>query len=517
MERYRSTSDFASIVALTAPFRSADLFQQKDLFIAGLDDTNIFRIPALLATSNDTLLAFCEARERDDCDPLDLVLKRSLKTEKNLQGVNGVTWSNDRKWLPMQVVVPGGGEAAVNPCAVFDRTEGTVWLCCRKAIGGLASNLDGVRGPLLLLSSSDDGATWTDPVDIGNHVGYFLPGPGVGVQMRNGRLIIPGYDKQGSKVIYSDDHGHTWRAGKSVGVSANESQAVELEGGNLAMNARIGGCRHVALSDDGGESWFEEQRDETLADPGCMASIVRYSFESDGGKSRILFANPATPGSRTQLTVKLSYDEGRTWPIARLVYPGPAAYSCLSVLGDGTIGLLYETGDHNPYERIRFARFSLEWLTGGRDRVRPETLPAELPLVWDFKTDPSDGGLREGWHSKTVDSTWSRIRVDSPWTSQGYSYHGAAWYHLDFTVPRDLAHGTRLMLLFGAIDGFAEVFLNGTKIAAETASPRVMSRRPFFASLPNSVKPGDTCSLSVRVRKDAGDAGIWKPVCLVEK
>ena len=217
MERYRSATEIASVVELTAPFRSADLFEQKDLFIAGLDDTNSLRIPALLTTSNATVLAFCEEWERDDCDPLDLVVKRSVKTEKNLQGVSGVTWPNDRKWLSMQVVVPGGGEAAVNPCVVLDRLEGTVWLCCRKAIGGLAVNLGGVRGPLILLSSTDDGATWTVPIDITDNVGDFLPGPGVGVQLRNGRLIILGYDKQGSKVIYSDDHGRTWRAGESVG------------------------------------------------------------------------------------------------------------------------------------------------------------------------------------------------------------------------------------------------------------------------------------------------------------
>jgi len=517
MDDNRSLASLASIVELTAPFRSETLFQQKDVFIAGLDNTNIFRIPALIATPNDTLLAFCEARERDDCDPLDLVLKRSVRSEKNLQGVNGVCWPNDRKWLPMQVVVPGDGEAISNPCPLLDRTTGMVWLCCRMAKGGLAVNLKEFIGPLLILCSADEGATWTTPTDISVQVGYFVPGPGVGTQMRSGRLIVPGYDQKSSMVIFSDDHGKTWQPGHPVGQHSNESQAVELEDGLLMMNMRISGCRYVALSRDGGATWFKEYRDEALPDPSCMGAIVRYSSQAAGGKSRLLFANPATPGSRTQLTVKLSYDEGRTWPIAKMIQAGPAAYSSLAVLPDGTIGLLYETGDSHPYERIRFARFSLEWLTEGQDRIWPSILPLELPLDWNFKIDSEDVGLRDRWFVKAVDRSWHRIKVDSPWTKQGYEYHGTAWYHLSFTVPSSLPEGVRLMLLFGAIDGYAQVYLDGVKIAEEKVGPLVMSQRPFFVSLPKNASPGQTCDLMVRVAKDSGNGGLWKPVCLVER
>ena len=117
---------------------------------------------------------------------------------------------------------------------------------------------------------------------------------------------------------------------------------------------------------DGGETWYKEYDDERLPEPGCQASILRYSTESDGGKNRLLFSNPPNPGpwiDRTKLTVKLSYDEGQTWPVSRRIYDGPTAYSCLTVLADGTIGLLYETGSAHPYEKITFAQFNLEWLT----------------------------------------------------------------------------------------------------------------------------------------------------------
>ncbi len=518
MDQYRSLASLASVVELTAPFRPESLFQEKDLFIAGLDGVNIYRIPALLATPNGTLLAFCEARERDDDDPLDLVLKRSVWSDKNLQGVNGVCWPDDRKWSPMQMVVPGNGDAVSNPCPLIDGTTGTIWMCCLMAIGGLAENLETITGPLLMLSSTDEGATWSDPVDIGEQVGYFVPGPGVGTQLQTGRLIVPGYDKQSAKVIYSDDHGRTWKAGQCARHPANESQAVELEDGVLALNMRIApGCRYVALSRDGGETWYEEHREEAQPDPSCMASIVRYSSSAEHGRSRLLFANPATPNSRTQLVVKLSYDEGKTWPVARTITAGPVAYSCLAVLDDGTIGLLYETGDAHPYERIRFARFSLEWLSEGRDRIRPDSLPLELPLEWGFALDPGDVGVREGWFRGDASRQWGTIRVDAPWTKQGHEYHGAAWYRLRFAVPADLRKGTRLQLLFGAIDGYAQVYVDGEKVAEEKVSPWVMRDRPLVAPIPEAAQPGQTCEVVVRVVKDSGNAGLWKAVCLVEK
>ncbi len=97
-----------------------------------------------------------------------------------------------------------------------------------------------------------------------------------------------------------------------------------------------------------------------------------------GDRNRILFANPAQArrGDRATMTVKLSYDEGKSWPVAKTVHAGPTAYSCLTVLKDGTIGLLYERGSTSPYESITFARFNLEWLTEGRDKLEGAT-PAD--------------------------------------------------------------------------------------------------------------------------------------------
>jgi sialidase-1 len=123
----------------------------------------------------------------------------------------------------------------------------------------------------------------------------------------------------------------------------------------------------VARSDDGGRTLSAAAPDRALVEPPAQASLIRYSAETVGERNRLLFANPAST-TRERMTIRLSYDEGGTWPISRAIHEGPAAYSSLAVLPDRSIGLLFERGGRSPYERITFARFRLEWLTHGRDR-----------------------------------------------------------------------------------------------------------------------------------------------------
>ena len=121
------------------------------------------------------------------------------------------------------------------------------------------------------------------------------------------------------------------------------------------------GRRLVAKSRDGGKTWTAPLDDDVLIEPVCQASLLRYSWPESGGKSRILFSNPAS-SRRDKMTVRLSCDEGRTWPVSRLLYPGAASYSCLMVLPDGKVAVLYER-DHEA--KITFASFPLDWLSGG--------------------------------------------------------------------------------------------------------------------------------------------------------
>ena len=126
------------------------------------------------------------------------------------------------------------------------------------------------------------------------------------------------------------------------------------------MNSRYTGEEHVravSLSTDGGETWEETYLDETLIDPICQGSILM----TDQG---LVFSNPATQQEfpRDQLSVRVSDDEGQSWPYMREIDAGPSAYSALGILADGRFGLLWESGDLLPYEKIRFAAFNRAWV-----------------------------------------------------------------------------------------------------------------------------------------------------------
>jgi len=148
--------------------------------------------------------------------------------------------------------------------------------------------------------------------------------------------------------------------------------------------------RKVTLSTDSGKTWAEPYQDQTLITPCCQASILRYTKKSEGYlKNRILFSNPGSTKGRENLTVRISYDEGKTWAISKSVSKESswAAYSCLTILQDNTIGVFYET--NSPW-RSCFARFNLEWLTDGLDRLQPHALSVEDLRAWAL------GTLRQG-------------------------------------------------------------------------------------------------------------------------
>jgi sialidase-1 len=201
--------------------------------------------------------------------------------------------------------------------------------------------------------------------------------------MRNARLILPRYNADyreprttpttaDSFVCYSDDHGKTWKRGALAHIegSTNECQVAELADGSLVLNMRgmAGNVRKIAHSKNGGETWSKVVEDPALIEPRCQGSVFLYSDSLTSDKNRLLFSNPASL-ERKNMSVRLSYDEGRTWTATKSIHAGPAAYSCLTVLPDRTAGCLYECGDKDPYEKITFARFNAEWLTDGNDSI----------------------------------------------------------------------------------------------------------------------------------------------------
>lgn len=362
--------------------------EQHDLFAAGDGGYAGYRIPALTVTTRGTILAFCEARKftGQDTDQIDLFLRRSFDHGKTFAGI--------------QVVASVESWVSGNPAPVVDRDTGLIWLLfTRNPIDGDETAVwqGKAMRTVWVTSSDDDGATWTEPREITasvkrNSWSWYATGPGHGVQLRNGRLVIPcdhgvlqKRDRQAdpyhSHVIFSDDHGRTWRVGGIVDEGTNESMALETADGWLYLNCRnkrtlemngetgVGNYRAVAWSADGGESFTPIVHDAALPEPICQASVARLSDTRHHDRNRVLFANPGTCEERRAMTVRLSYDECRTWPVARLLHGGPAAYSDLCVTADMTICCFYERGEERPYERLTLARFNLAWLTEERDTI----------------------------------------------------------------------------------------------------------------------------------------------------
>jgi sialidase-1 len=365
-----------------APASASAPLRRTDVFVAGQDGYHTYRIPALIVTSRHTLLAFCEGRKDSSSDTgnIDLLVKRSAD--------GGRTWSQP------QVIWDDGPNTCGNPCPVVDETTGTLWLLLTHNPGDkneaqISAGKRGATRTVWLSRSTDDGKNWAPPVDITTSTkhpswGWYATGPGIGIQIEHGphrgRLVVPcdhSYQagnrsagtpaiQGGSHIIYSDDHGQTWKIGGTVRPQMNECQVVELSDGIgsllLSMrNTSPANRRAQSLSHDAGQTWTAPGFPPELVEPHCQASLLRYNWPGAEGRGRLLFSNPASP-QRHDLTVRLSLDDGRTWPISKILQPGPAAYSCLTVLPDSTIGCLYETGRTNAYAKIAFACFSLEWL-----------------------------------------------------------------------------------------------------------------------------------------------------------
>jgi sialidase-1 len=370
--KVRSTFILALLATLFAPLARAAI-EQTDVFVAGEGGYHTYRIPAVLRAANGDLLAFCEGRKNGggDAGDIDLLLKRSS--------------DGGRTWGPTQLLWDDADNTCGNPCPVLDAATGAIWLLLTHNLGAdrekdiVARTVRGSR-TVWLASSKDHGATWTHPVEITATTKdptwtWYATGPGIGIQIQHGphagRLIVPcdyNYDEpgsgrkaeKGSHIIYSDDHGATWRLGGTIKPGMNECQVAELfdDRGTLLIDMRsyLGrGVRAESRSSDGGLTWSAAADAPALVEPVCQASLLRH----DAAKL-LLFANPADHKQRVNLTVRASRDNAQTWHDVVVLHAGPAAYSSLVALSPNEAGCLYERGEKRAYERITFARFNVK-------------------------------------------------------------------------------------------------------------------------------------------------------------
>jgi len=254
----------------------------------------------------------------------------------------------------------------------------------------------GTRTPWVM-HSTDHGQTWSKAASQASTLklpswGWYATGPGTGIQIKHGplagRLVIPcdhSYDdpqgtvrggpyEYGSHAVYSDDHGRTWKLGGVIQPKVNECQVVELAAapGQLLMNMRSyfdRTCRAEAWSSDGGLKWTKPQDQPALIEPRAQASLMRHRWPRGGQPDVLLFSNPADQTDRVRMTVRLSFDDGKTWPRALVLHAAFSAYSSLVSLSDEAVGCLHERGEgtrRKSYERITFARFTLADLAPAR-------------------------------------------------------------------------------------------------------------------------------------------------------
>lgn len=382
---------------------AAEPFMEKsDLFEMGQYGYKQYHIPGVAVTAKGTVLVWCEARKNgSDWDSIDILLKRSTD--------NGKTFGEPRRIADVK------GPIAKNPFALRLTFVNTNDVTYNNPV--LIPDRDGTVHGLFCLEymrcftmrSADDGVTWSEPVEITSVFEGFrkdydwkvlATGPDHGIQLKSGRLIVPVWLSTGTggnahrpsvtATIFSDDGGKTWHAGEiavpctETWINPNETVAVELLDGSVMLNVRNeskANRRIVTVSPDGATRWSEPRFDEALLEPICMGSIIRYPARTAAGSSYLLFSNPdnltceggkEVPGKnrdRTNMSVKLSADEGKTWQVSRVLEPGPSMYSDLAVARDGTIFCFYGRGTKKGFagDRLTLARLNVEWLMQGKE------------------------------------------------------------------------------------------------------------------------------------------------------
>ncbi len=341
------------------------------------------RIPLLLVAPNGTLLAFAEdrinPRGNSDRGYINVALRRSTD--------NGATWTNQ------QTVATDGVNTFSVGAGVSDSKTGKIFLFVGWNLFGddedaINNGTSADTRKVYLTSSTDNGTNWSPLAEVTSTTKsagwrWIAPGPAPGIELSSGRLLVPFYHSGTSSdyhphVVYSDDDGATWNVGGSISTSGySECSLVKLTDDKVMMIARNdrgeGKCG-VATSSDSGTTWSAIANSDILKDPGCESSFIRYTCPPEYVKPRLLFANPPTTGgfyNRQNVTVRLSYNEGITWPVSKQYFPSKSGYSSLAILPNGKWAILCENGTSTSFDKITFFSDSLENLTGGADHLDP--------------------------------------------------------------------------------------------------------------------------------------------------
>lgn len=370
---------FCIIILIVSSVKLVAQSKAEPVYVSGNEGYKSFRIPAIIKAPNGDLLAFCEGRVNGagDFGDIKIVLKRSND--------NGKTWS------ALQIVASNDTLQAGNPAPVVDLTDprfpkGRIFLFYNTGNGheGELRKGHGHRD-VFYKTSVDNGKTWSEPTDITLQVNRiyqpeinpkwnfkqdwrsYANTPGHAMQFDNGkykgRIYIAANHSSGDPKpelrdykahgYYTDDHGATFHLSETVPFEgSNESTAAQLTNNSLMMNSRnqTGKYRIVSLSNDGGETWNTTFVDHNLPDPICEGSLLNIGTKN--GKSVLAFSNNDAIESRDSLTLRISFDEGKTWKKKFLIEPKNTGYSDIVKISKKEIGILYEA---DGYKEIKFA------------------------------------------------------------------------------------------------------------------------------------------------------------------
>ena len=369
----------------------------KVLRAAGQDDCDTYRIPGIITTSHGTLIAVYDNRynnSKDLQEDIDVGMSRSTD--------GGQTWE------PMRVIMDmgewGGRPRRLNgigdPAVLYDHTTGTIWVAALWLSGSHYEKMlwwdsqPGMSpeetGQFMLVKSTDDGLTWSDPINITHQIKdprwqLLLVGPGMGITLDDGTLVFAAQFKEDigvqaldggqytshSTIIYSMDGGDTWQIGTGAKPNTTEAQVVQLADGGLMLNMRDDlnrrvkdetNGRAVSVTYDMGQTWITHpSSNSALPEPNCMASLIGHNMRVDGQMQQVLFfSNPNNKNQRVNMTIKASFDAGHTWPEKNQILLNETSgfgYSCMTMVDDNTVGILYEGVKELFFQKVPASEF----------------------------------------------------------------------------------------------------------------------------------------------------------------
>ncbi len=367
-----------------SPYGARQILLRRTLVLAPGDySSNNYRIPAICTAQDGTLVTLTDKRKNNAGDlpqDIDIVCRRSTD--------GGKTWSE-----PVTVAQGKGyGKGFGDACLIKAKSGKLVTLF----VGGRQFQSSVAADPIrsYISTSDDNGVTWTTPVDLTDQLfgagcsdpvrskwnGSFF-GSGHGLCTKSGRLMAvmtvkPQSGSYQNYAIYSDDEGTTWKVSNKAIDGGDEAKVVELNNGDILMSSRTQGNRLWAKSTDGGINWGTKHSWTEIWGNACDADIIKYTSTKDGyDKNRMLHTLPNN-SQRKDVTMWISYDEGATWPTKKRISNQTSAYSSITILDDGTIGVYLEEDGSVPY-KMYFLNFSLNWLTNGKDTYTPSSTGLE--------------------------------------------------------------------------------------------------------------------------------------------